>query len=129
MKVLLQSMIKALLILWCADKHLIVADNPDAASVGKLRSSAEVAFSKGDVDQALRLWTQVIAVEPGNETNFYKRFRIYLRQNKLKEAISDLSAALAIKPDYEAVLAQRAKLQLKVGRCSDAKNDFDKLRR
>lgn len=103
-------------------------DTTETASVGKLRSSAEVAFSKGDVEQALKLWTQVISLEPNNESNFYKRFRVYLRQNKLKEAISDLSAALTIKPNYEAVLVQRAKLQLKVGRCAESKADFDKLR-
>ncbi len=32
---------------------------PDTASVGKLRSSAELAFSKGEIEQALSLWEQV----------------------------------------------------------------------
>ena len=125
---LLQSVLRAALILICAD--LACSESSDTAvSVGKLRSSAEVAFSKGDVDQALRLWTQVIALEPGNESNYYKRFRVYLRQNRLKEALADLSSALSLKADYEPVLVQRAKLQLKVGRCAEAKADFDRLRR
>jgi len=35
------------------------ATSETVASVGKLRSSAEVAFSKGEIDQALKLWEQV----------------------------------------------------------------------
>lgn len=125
---LLRSVLRAMVILLTAD--LSCSETSETTvSVGKLRSSAEVAFTKGDVDQALRLWSQVISLEPSNETNYYKRFRVYLRQNRLKEALADLSSALSLKPDYEAVLVQRAKLQLKVGRCVEARADFDKLRR
>jgi tetratricopeptide (TPR) repeat protein len=98
-------------------------------SVGKIRAAAEVAFSKGEVDQALQLWEKVIKMEPTNEQNFYKRFRIYLRQQKLKEALADLNAALAIKPEYEAVLAQRGKLNLRLGYCNQAEEDLKKLQR
>lgn len=125
MRNIFQPLFRALFLIFLAD---FGAAEGEVQSVGKLRSAAEVAFSKGDVDQALRLWGQVIGLEPQNENNFYKRFRVYLRQQKLKEALSDLSAALSIKPDFEAVLAQRAKLQLKMGRCHEAKTDFDKLR-
>lgn len=31
----------------------------ETASVGKIRASAELAFSKGEIDQALGLWEQV----------------------------------------------------------------------
>jgi tetratricopeptide (TPR) repeat protein len=98
-------------------------------SVGKVRSSAEVAFSQGNIDEALKLWAKVIGLEPNNADNYYKRFRVYLRNQKLKEALADLSSALNIKPDYEQVLAQRAKLQLRMGRCEDAENDFLKLQK
>ncbi len=33
--------------------------NVETVSVGKLRSGAELAFSKGEIDQALNLWEQV----------------------------------------------------------------------
>jgi len=98
------------------------------ASVGKLRSSAEVAFSKGEIDTAIKLWAKVIELEPSNDSNFYKRFRVFLRQMKFKEALSDLNSALSIKPSNDAALAQRGKLQLRMGRCTDAVADFVKLR-
>ena len=98
-------------------------------NVGKVRSSAEVAFSQGNIDEALKLWAKVIGLEPNNADNYYKRFRVYLRNQKLKEALADLSSALNIKPDYEQVLAQRAKLQLRMGRCEEAENDFLKIQK
>lgn len=68
-------------------------------------------------------------MEPLNENNFYKRFRVYLRQQKLKEALADLNSALSINPAHEVVLGQRAKLQIRMGRCDDALADFQKLAR
>lgn len=108
-------------------QHNSAADT--VQSVGKIRSAAEVALSKGEVDQALQLWEKVIQMEPKNEQNFYKRFRIYLRQQKLKEALADLNSALAIKPEFEAVLVQRSKLNLRLGNCNQAEEDLTKLQR
>jgi tetratricopeptide (TPR) repeat protein len=71
---------------------------------------------------------QVIDLERSNEKNYYKRFRMYLRQQKYKEALSDLSAALSIKPDYDVVAAHRAKLHLRLGKCREATQDFHLLR-
>ncbi len=59
-----------------------------------------------------------------NESNFYKRHRVYIRIQKYKEALSDLNAAIVIKPDYELALAQRGKLQLRMGRCVEAEKDL-----
>ena len=97
-------------------------------SVGKMRSSAEVAMSEGDVNSALQLWEKVIKMEPRNEQNYFKRFRLFLRQQKFKEALADLNSALAIKPDHEIMLSQRAKLNLKMGNCAQAVEDFTILK-
>ena len=44
-----------------------------------------------------------------------------------KEAISDLSAALALKPKYKQALAQRAKLYRLLGQCAHAEVDYKAL--
>lgn len=98
-------------------------------SLGKIRSSAELAFSKGEVENALKLWGQVIAMEPSNDANFFKRFRVYLRQSKLREALADLNSALQLKPDNEAALVQKGKLEMRLGRCSDALANMQRLQR
>lgn len=100
----------------------------DTHSVGKLRNSAEAAFSNGDTDEALKLWAEVIKAEPNNYSNFYKRFRVNLRKLKYKEALADLTSALNLKPDDENALAQRSKLNLRLGHCAEALIDFDKLK-
>eukprot|EP01006_Ploeotia_vitrea_P012390 TRINITY_DN32849_c0_g1_i1.p1 TRINITY_DN32849_c0_g1~~TRINITY_DN32849_c0_g1_i1.p1 ORF type:complete len:481 (+),score=6.51 TRINITY_DN32849_c0_g1_i1:88-1530(+) len=100
----------------------------DTSGVGKLRSAAELATTKGEVDKSLKLWNQVIDIEPDNEINYYKRFRVYLRQHKYREALLDLSSAIRIKPTYEAALVQRAKLNMKMGKCSESFTDFNNLK-
>ena len=59
-------------------------------------------------------------MEPENERNYYKRYRAHLRKRNHGAALSDLSAALRLKPTYKTALGQRAKLELQMGRCSDA---------
>lgn len=120
--------LKALLILVCADK--VFGEGTEATqSVGKIRSSADAAFSKGEIDQALKLWTEVIKLEPKNENNFYKRFRVYLRQQKYREALADLNSALTIKANDVNILTQRAKLQMKLGKCKESEADYAVLTR
>lgn len=38
---------------------LAIIAEEEAISVGKLRSAADTAFSKGDLDHSLKLWKQV----------------------------------------------------------------------
>ena len=105
------------------------ADANTAPSIGKLRSSAEVLFTKGELDKSVEMWSKVIAMEPENDANYYKRFRVYLRQQKLKEALSDLSAVLKINPKHENALVQRAKLHTRLGKCTEAEGDYDLLKK
>lgn len=108
----------------------VVLGSSDAqANVGKIRASADIAFQKGEIDQALKLWEEVIELEPENDSNYYKRYRVYIRQQKYKQALQDLSSAIAINAKDENTLAHRAKLNLKMGRCSESMNDFASLAR
>ncbi|CAM9637553.1 unnamed protein product [Discosporangium mesarthrocarpum] len=99
----------------------------DSLSASALRNGAETALSKGEHDKAIRLFTKVIELEPKNERNFYKRFRVYLSKRKYAEAISDLSRALELKPTYKQALAQRAKLLKIMGQCEGAVRDYASL--
>lgn len=105
----------------------VVGTETPMQSVGKIRSAADLAFSKGEVEEAAKLWQQVIALEPENEQNHYKLFRVHLRQKKHREALQDLNECLKLKPSHVQSLSQRGKLLLKLGRCSDAEADFQNL--
>ncbi|RYY71343.1 tetratricopeptide repeat protein, partial [archaeon] len=50
------------------------------------------------------------------------------RQQKLKEALADLTAALSHNPSNENALTQRAKLNMRMGRCAEAESDFQYLK-
>ncbi|CAM9479466.1 unnamed protein product [Chrysoparadoxa australica] len=97
-------------------------------SVNQLRTHAENALSKGKTDEALKLLNQVIELEPRNERNYLKRFRIHYQKHQYSEATSDLDAALAIKPKYKQALAQRAKLFRVTGQCSRSLEDYEALK-
>lgn len=126
---LLQKVLVSFLFSTTLMGYLSYGDEGVMQSLGKIRSSAELAFSKGEVENALKLWGQVIAMEPSNDGNFFKRFRVYLRQSKLKEALADLNSALQLKPDNEAALVQKGKLEMRLGRCSDALANMQRLQR
>lgn len=70
-----------------------------------------------------------MSLEPESASNYYKRFRVYLRLKKYKEAVSDLSSTLKYDPKHEQALSQRAKLHLRLGNCFDAEYDYNMLKR
>ncbi len=98
-------------------------------NVGKLRYAADLHFTKGEFDNSIQVWSKVIAMEPENDANYYKRFRVYLKQMKYREALADLSSALTINPKNENALAQRANLQMRLGKCAEAEKDYADLKR
>jgi tetratricopeptide (TPR) repeat protein len=71
----------------------------------------------------------VIDQEPEVATNYYKRFRVHLRQKSFTAAIADLTSAITLNADYDQAYAQRGKLNLKIGNCAGAESDFTNLKR
>ena len=104
----------------------VACASPDG--IGKLRAAAEEATAAGDMARATSLWNDVVALEPLQASNYYKRFRVYLRQSKFKEATSDLNKVLEIEPAHESALSQRAKLYLRLGKCLESSQDFATLK-
>lgn len=65
---------------------------------------ADEALISGKADEALQLLGRVIALEPLNERNYFKRSRVYSRLHKHSAALSDLDASLRLAPEYEVAL-------------------------
>jgi DnaJ family protein C protein 3 len=105
----------------------MAADSRDGMSASDLRSSADMAMSKGDHDTALDLFSAVIEMEPTNERNYYKRFRVHLKKGNYPAAIGDLSTALGIKPKYKQALASRAHVHRLSGDCKSSVVDYTSL--
>ena len=94
---------------------------------GQLRSKADEALLKKDTDTALSLLARAIKLEPDNERNYFKRANVLKRAGKASRAVEDLDSALRIKPGYGAALLMRARALLGIGRCAEAKRDYDCL--
>ena len=92
---------------------------------GQLRSKADEALLKKDTDTALSLLARAIKLEPDNERNYFKRANVLKRAGKASRAVEDLDSALRIKPGYGAALLMRARALLGIGRCDEAKRDYD----
>lgn len=111
-------------LVWPANGQEAAAAAPNAA---KLRSQADVAFATGKLDEAIKILSQAIQLEPDSEKNHYKRYRAYLRGKKYKEALQDLSTSLNLDPKNGPKMHQRAKLFKMLGRCGDAVEEYEKL--
>ena len=79
------------------------------------------------LDEAVKILSQAIHLEPDSEKNHYKRYRAYLRAKKYKEALQDLSISLNLDPNNGPKMQQRAKLFKMFGRCGDAVEEYEKL--
>lgn len=79
------------------------------------------------LDEAIKILSQAIQLEPDSEKNHYKRYRAYLRGKKYKEALQDLSTSLNLDPQNGSKMQQRAKLFKMLGRCGDAVEEYEKL--
>ena len=99
----------------------------DRAAVNELRKLAESKMATGASAEALALYNDVIASEPKNERNFFKRCKAHLSQRNYKAAIADLTTALALKPKYKQALGQRAKLYRLLGQCNESLADYHSL--
>lgn len=72
---------------------------------------------------------RVIALEPDSAKNYYKRVRAFEKSGKLKQALGDLSKALAIDPAYTSALNLRGRIQFNLGRCAGAIESYKEVLR
>ena len=123
------SELRKLVLVACTGLVLLTCgvDGKKTQSVPKLRSDGDMAFAKGDMKKAKKLFSKVIKLEPKNERNYYKRFRVYLKERAYAEALQDLTTALEVEPKYKQGLYQRGKLQMQMGHCVEAEVDFKSL--
>jgi tetratricopeptide (TPR) repeat protein len=98
-------------------------------SVGRLRSEGDEAMMGGDTKKAGSLFSEAIKLEPDNHQNYYKRFRVKLRERQYQSAINDLTSAINLKADFKQGYAQRGKLFITIGECEMAMKDYKELMR
>lgn len=103
------------------------------ADAAKLLASGEREFRNaagGNYDASVRLFGEALAAAPAPPLRakiLYARHKAFMAQQKLPQAIGDLTGVLEIDGAHVLAYLQRAKLSLKTGRCADAAADFGRV--
>ena len=80
----------------------------------------------GRLDEAGRLYGDILAREPGNATAHQLMALLRFQQGKNPDALTAIEAALAITPDGAEALAIRGNVLMALGRADDALESFDR---
>lgn len=97
----------------------------------KKKDDGNDAYKNCRFQEALNLYTEALAVDPLNKkTNaklYFNRATVLSRLNKISEAASDCTSALALDENYMKALLRRAKCYTDLGEYEDAVRDYERV--
>jgi tetratricopeptide (TPR) repeat protein len=91
-----------------------------------LIASAKQAALTGDLDRAVRDFSEAIRIDPNYPDGYLARGQTYFKLGQTEQAIADYSAALAHDPQHAAALRARAMVHLYLGKNDLALADLSK---
>ncbi|MBF2097756.1 MAG: tetratricopeptide repeat protein [Gloeomargaritaceae cyanobacterium C42_A2020_066] len=97
-----------------------------------LYQEGKAQLDRGEVSRAVKSLTLALRESPRNDLKllfeiYSQRGLAYMRLNQYEEALADLDAALALKPDDPETLHNRGLTNLALGRAMAAREDFEKV--
>ena len=104
----------------CLSPSEIPSDTPIASLV----SSAKSNLAQGNANDALTYFDAAIARDPKNYLTIFQRGAAYLSLGRNAQASQDFDKVLAIRPDFEGALLQRAKIKSRNADWASAKDDY-----
>lgn len=105
----------------CLSPSEIPPDTPIASLV----SSAKANLAQGNANDALTYFDVAISRDPQNYLTIFQRGATYLSLGKNAQASRDFDKVLAIRPDFEGALLQRAKIKSKNADWKAARKDYE----
>jgi tetratricopeptide (TPR) repeat protein len=99
---------------------------PVEAKVAALIASGKQAAVKGDLDRAVRDFSEAIRIDPQHADSYSERGQAFFRLGETERAIADYSAALAHDPRHGAARRSRGMAQLYRGKTDLALADLSK---
>jgi tetratricopeptide (TPR) repeat protein len=84
------------------------------------------ANKQGNLDQAIRYYSQAIALKPKTAPLYFVRGRAYKQQGNLDKAITDLTRAIELKADYAEAYNNRGVAYIGKKLEKNAQADFKK---
>lgn len=110
---------------FCLSPSEIPSDTPIASLV----SSAKSNLAQGNANDALTYFDAAIARDPRNYLTIFQRGAAYLSLGRNVQASQDFDKVLAIRPDFEGALLQRAKIKSRNADWVSAREDYVKAKK
>lgn len=101
------------------------ADSASASANATLLSQAEDAIVRGDMQKALPLLNNVVAIEPNNAHALYDRGYVEQSLQQTDAAIADFQKAVAADPRQYAASAALGRLYAAQGKLADARKQLE----
>ena len=73
----------------------------------ELKSKGNAALQEGKVDDAIKFYTEAIAVDSENHVLYSNRSAAYAKAEKYDEALQDAKKTVEIKPDWAKVCCKK----------------------
>ena len=95
-------------------------------ATAQLLPQAEALQKQNRLTEALALYQQFLAAQPGHAPAHYQRGMVLKAQGQLEQALVSLDAALQVQPDYAECLANRGVLLQEMQRLDEALASYDR---
>ena len=99
----------------------------EQAKSEELQSQAKAAFANGKRDEAIRLVTQAIAIEPKHSRGYFVRARFHEESREPARAIADYDQVIKLDPRVADAWQHRGGEHFKLGHLPESIADFDQF--
>jgi DnaJ family protein C protein 3 len=102
----------------------------EVLSAGKLRSSAEEAFARGNTAEAVDYLQKAVAMEPENAANHHRLYKLRHRSRQYMQALSDINAAVDLagtEKDKSMYRTLKSRLLIQLGQCDRAVVEYEQV--
>lgn len=98
-----------------------------ADTADDLLKAAEAALAKKQIEEALKLASKAISLDPKNARAHYVRGVVYELSQRHAEAVADFDKAIALEPKAADAYDYRGSAHFKLGHIKESLADFDKF--